>query len=75
MRVFLRGDLRKLNILFSNQHLIRLEKAGKFPKRFALTEGGNRIAWVAAEVESWLKQRAAARVLPQQAPDEHRPTM
>lgn len=32
-----------------------LEKAGKFPKRFAITEG--RVAWNSDEVEIWLDSR------------------
>ncbi|TQI79336.1 AlpA family transcriptional regulator [Serratia fonticola] len=35
-----------------------LEKAGNFPKRFAITEG--RVAWNGDEVEMWLDARQAA---------------
>ncbi|WP_260512653.1 helix-turn-helix transcriptional regulator [Serratia fonticola] len=35
-----------------------LEKAGEFPKRFAITEG--RVAWNGDEVEVWLDARQAA---------------
>lgn len=35
-----------------------LEKAGEFPKRFAITEG--RVAWNSDEVEVWLDERQEA---------------
>lgn len=35
-----------------------LEKAGEFPKRFAITQG--RVAWNGDEVEVWLDARQAA---------------
>jgi len=48
-------------VLFSPQHLDRLEKAGKFPKRVRV--GQNRVGWVYEEVENWLKQKVAERDL------------
>jgi prophage regulatory protein len=48
-----------LGIPYSFQHIARLEKAGKFPKRIRL--GQNRVAWVMAEVEAWIDERLAER--------------
>ena len=42
-------------VLYSPQHIARLEKAGKFPKRVLL--GPNRVGWVEAEVKDWLQRR------------------
>ena len=46
-------------IRFHNVHLLRLEKAGKFPRRFLI--GANRTAWLETEIDEWLEQRVAAR--------------
>lgn len=46
-----------------------LEKAGEFPKRFAITEG--RVAWNGDEVEVWLdaRQKAGTGKKPVNMPD------
>ncbi len=46
-------------VLYSSQHIARLEKAGLFPKRVQL--GPNRVGWVEGEVLEWLEQRLAER--------------
>ncbi len=46
-------------VLYSHQHIARLEAAGAFPKRVKL--GHNRVGWVESEVEDWLKRRIADR--------------
>ena len=46
-------------IPFSRVHVDRLEKLGRFPKRFNL--GANSVAWVEAEIDQWLKERAENR--------------
>ncbi len=46
-------------ILYSPQHIARLEAAGQFPKRVQL--GVNRVGWVEAEVQAWLQERIDAR--------------
>ena len=51
-------------IPYTRQHILRLEKEGKFPKRVRVGEA--RIAWVREEVEHWIADRIAAR-------DQHRP--
>ena len=46
-------------VLYSPQHIARLEKAGLFPKRVKL--GQNRVGWIEAEVLDWLQARIDAR--------------
>ena len=54
MRILSKGDLKEL-VLYSPQHIARLEKSGDFPKRVQL--GANRVGWVEAEVLEWLEER------------------
>lgn len=54
-----RGDLPKLGIGISNSTLLRLEAAGKFPKRVRL--GAHSVAWLASEVAAHIEALAAAR--------------
>ena len=44
---------------YSAQHILRLEKRGKFPRRIQV--GANRVAWLLSEVEQWIAARAAER--------------
>lgn len=46
-------------VLYSPQHIDRLEAEGKFPVRVRL--GQNRVGWVDAEVYKWLQDRIDAR--------------
>lgn len=62
-RVYRTPDVTRLTG-YSVFHLWRLERAGRFPRRFKLNgDGGARgaVGWVQAEVDEWLKQRAASR--------------
>ena len=56
-------DFRSLGpakgINYSRDHLRRKCKAGEFPKPILLS--GHRIAWIEAEVDEWLADRARAR--------------
>ena len=61
MRILSKKQLREL-VLYSPQHIARLEKAGGFPKRIQL--GPNRVGWIESEVYDWLKQRIANRDKP-----------
>jgi len=54
MRLLSKRQLKEV-VLYSTQHIARLEKAGKFPKRVRI--GQNRVGWVEAEVLDWLQQR------------------
>ncbi|WP_244668936.1 helix-turn-helix transcriptional regulator [Rhodobium orientis] len=53
-------------VLYSPQHIARLEAAGKFPKRVQL--GSNRVGWVEEEVLDWLRARIDARDASQDTP-------
>jgi prophage regulatory protein len=44
---------------YSRQHILRLEKAGLWPKRVRL--GNNRIGWVYDEIEAHLEDLASKR--------------
>lgn len=58
MRILSKRDLKEL-VLYSPQHIGRLEKAGKFPQRVQL--GLNRVGWVESEVLDWLTERLELR--------------
>ena len=46
-------------VLYSPQHIARLEAAGQFPKRVKL--GVNRVGWLEEEVLDWLQSRIDER--------------
>ena len=46
-------------VLYSRQHIARLEAAGSFPKRVRL--GVGRVGWIEQEVLDWLNDRIAER--------------
>lgn len=52
---------------YSRQHIARLEKAGKWPKRVRL--GQNRVGWVYDEVEAKLSELASLRDGPNDTPE------
>ena len=58
MRVLSKRHLKEL-VLYSPQHVARLEKVGRFPKRVQL--GPNRVGWVEDEVLDWLQTRLDCR--------------
>ena len=58
MRILSKRQLKEL-VLYSPQHVARLEKAGTFPQRIHL--GPNRVGWVEAEVLNWLQNRLDSR--------------
>ena len=64
MRILSKRQLKEL-VLYSPQHVARLEKAGTFPKRIKL--GPNRVGWVEDEVLDWLQKRLDCR----EEPDRH----
>lgn len=57
-RIITRKELRR-RVPYSTVQIWRLEKDGTFPRRVQL--GPNRVGWVEAEVEAWLRQRMAHR--------------
>ena len=58
MRMISKRQLKEL-VLYSPQHVARLEKAGKFPMRVQL--GPNRVGWVESEILDWLQKRLDER--------------
>ena len=61
MRILSKRQLKEL-VLYSPQHIARLEAAGKFPQRVKL--GANRVGWVESEVLDWLQERIDRREVP-----------
>ena len=61
MRILSKRQLKEL-VLYSPQHIARLEAAGKFPKRVQI--GPNRVGWVENEVLDWLQERIDRREAP-----------
>ena len=57
--LFDRGDLQRRGIKLANSTLLRLEAAGAFPKRVRI--GGQKVAWIAQEVEEYVHALADAR--------------
>ena len=58
MRILSKRQLKEV-VLYSPQHVSRLEKAGQFPKRVKL--GQNRVGWIESEVLEWLQERIERR--------------
>ena len=58
MRILSKRAVREL-VLYTPQHIARLEKAGQFPKRVQL--GPSRVGWVESEVLDWLNERIKRR--------------
>ena len=53
-RIVTKRELR-LIVPYSPQHILRLEKQGKFPKRLRI--GARRVGWYLSEIETWLAER------------------
>ncbi|MGE3227862.1 MAG: helix-turn-helix transcriptional regulator [Hyphomicrobium sp.] len=54
LQIISKKELLKL-VPYSDQHILRLEKAGKFPKRIDL--GENRVGWHLVSIETWINSR------------------
>ena len=54
LQIISKKELLKL-VPYSDQHILRLEKAGKFPKRIDV--GENRVGWHLASIEAWINSR------------------
>jgi prophage regulatory protein len=50
---------RRLLVPYSDMHIWRLEREGKFPKRIKI--GPNRVAWRLSEILAWVDEKADAR--------------
>lgn len=54
-----RKERKEMGILVSNSTLLRWEAAGEFPKRVRMSRTS--VAWLLAEIETWLKDKAEER--------------
>jgi len=61
MRILSKRQVKEM-VLYSPQHIARLGKAGRFPKRVHI--GPNRVGWVESEVREWLQERLDSREAP-----------
>jgi prophage regulatory protein len=59
LRIVTQKELRVL-VPYTPQHILRLEKSGKFPRRIKL--GQNRIGWRLMDIETWLAARTPTEV-------------
>jgi prophage regulatory protein len=66
LRIVTQKELRLL-VPYTPQHILRLEKAGKFPARIRL--GMNRVGWLLTEIEAWITSRRAVSP-PPASPDQ-----
>ena len=53
---------RRALVPYSDMHIWRLERQGKFPRRIKI--GPNRVAWLLSEVSAWIEGKAAERESP-----------
>lgn len=58
MKLLNKHQLKEL-VLYSPQHIARLEKAGQFPKRIKI--GNCRVGWIESEVLEWLQEKIDQR--------------
>ena len=58
MKLLTKSEVRD-RVCYSPQHVARMEKEGKFPKRVRL--GQNRVGWVESEVDDWIRERIMER--------------
>ena len=54
LRIITKAELRSL-VPYTPQHIHRLEKAGRFPRRLQL--GPNRVGWRLTDIERWINER------------------
>lgn len=57
-RLITKRELSQI-VPYTSQHILRLEKMGKFPRRVQV--GANRVAWLLSEIEAWVASRVAER--------------
>ena len=67
-RLLSKRELKQV-VLYSPQHIARLEKAGLFPRRVRLgPHRGSRVGWLESEVMAWLTTRIETRETTDLAP-------
>lgn len=57
-RIITKKELQRI-VPYTPQHILRLEAAGKFPKRLQI--GANRVGWLLSDIEAWIADRMAER--------------
>ena len=57
-RIISAGERRRL-VPYSDMHIWRLERDGRFPRRVRL--GANRVGWSFREVQDWIESRKIER--------------
>ncbi len=61
LRLLSKKQVKEL-VLYSHQHIQRLEHAGLFPKRVRLGNfRGSRVGWIESEIRAWLQARIDSR--------------
>ena len=61
VRLLSKKQLKEM-VLYSHQHIQRLENAGLFPKRVRLGNyRASRVGWIESEVRAWLRERIEKR--------------
>jgi len=69
MRLLSKRQLKEI-VLYSPQHIQRLETAGRFPRRVRLGNGPrSRVGWIESEVLEWLRERVERRDTPSDSPE------
>lgn len=58
MKILSKKEVRE-KVVYSIQHITRLEQAGRFPKRLRL--GENRVGWLEEEVDDWINSKVRER--------------
>ncbi len=56
-RIITKRELRQM-VPYTPQHILRLEKLGRFPKRIRF--GERRVGWLLSDVEAWIAARRSA---------------
>jgi prophage regulatory protein len=59
LRIITQKELRSL-VPYTPHHILRLEKAGKFPRRLQL--GQNRVGWRQIDIEAWIAARTPKEI-------------
>lgn len=54
-----RAELKSRGVVWTNVHLLRLEREGRFPRRAYL--GPTTVVWLASEIDAWMASKIAER--------------
>jgi prophage regulatory protein len=59
LKILTKKELREI-VPYTPQHIHRLEKAGKFPRRLQL--GANRVGWRLSDIQAWIEGRTPSPI-------------